>query len=1013
MSPHSAPRPRRRSLLPLALLAALPAALLPGCDNPSCVFGGDCSQGGGGGGGGGLGTEGASFPENGAILSPAVPELVRVAPLGVNVHPETAIYIEFSESIDPSSLNGAIELVDLGFQQPVPTLQPVPTAANGRVAILLPAAELVGGRQYEVRYSQNANIVDLNGQTVNAGPGQRLTDFTISFEPSPVPSVLTTFPLDGERGASDVGEVVVVFDRPMDESSVDGSSFQVLVGGNPPAANPDAQPLTVQAGPIEVPVQQVYTWSSRADGEAISLGTNQDVQIDLSPASAPIFAAEQDGQALDPTSFSYELGPVAAPAAVFKEPIAPPADAIGGDNLANPTSPVVVVQLPTALGASDRLGVYIVGGSTLDPDVLRSLYREVTPSVTSASIQLGEAELDLLDEDGSPRLAEGTIDILVQVVRGNDITAVRRFDADLGSSEPQRPFFDVTPPTLLGLGLEGEDLASMVLATRDLTVVGRADEPVGFALLETADADNRFVLGQPPEVAGSTDEGLFVARPVRTGVLGAGGSETFTLTIYDRALNASEPLADVTYSQRGLVGGGGLVAAEPIAVRVLERDTLAPLQGALVMAQSWSDVGGYTELATLTSGADGSLTVPAAGAGLETVITVQLEGFDLFTVFGVPGSFLDVLLEPTSVEQAEAAGTITTSLATGAVLDQSTNLIGDSRLSVPGDPFLAVDDCTLDQATLGYRCSFGPSAIAPGRLGGQTLVSAEPTTSVLLAFALRYPIAPLSPAAVEEASIQVDSLLAAQEPEEGAIAVPPTTLTPPAGDGFGDVASLEVTVEGVATALDGTLPVGAGGGLETFGVYTVAGSYPGAADGILDDLADQTGRLVASGTLQGDLLFRIEFEDEAGNRGGIRPRLSSSTLDVQPMISTSPPALRSPAEGETTVGAAYTLEFDDVYPDILGVEGLYRVRLEDSTGRGWELWRQDGPGGGGGDTLSLELPPIAAQGGAPLAAGEIQASVAAFSWPELDLAGGRILWSDVLREFERFGFAAPVGFQQP
>ncbi|MFK7930625.1 MAG: hypothetical protein AB8H79_20735, partial [Myxococcota bacterium] len=908
----------------------------------------------------------------------------------------------------PQSVNGAFELVDQSIFQPIPVGFSV--AAEGRVVVIVPPADLALGRQYEIRYAAGATLVDLNGQTVTIPEVRRIGGFTTALTPSTTPAVLTTFPLDGEQGASDLGSVVVVFDRAMDPDTVTVDSFQVTVDGESPDDMPEPEALLALLGGVPVDVNQVYTWRNASDDLPVSLGIGSQVQIDLSPDAQPIESGTEDEEALETTSFEYGLASIGTPTMVFKDPLAEPADAIGGPNLADAAAPIVTVQLASEPQSNDRLGIFVFGQS-IPPEgeeaQLRSLYREIglTEGAGSA-VQLTEGDLDLIDELGAPNLAEGTIDIVVQHQRGDFVSALRRFDADLSTSEPDRPSFDITAPQLAGFGTSGTDLTSLRSDVRDLAVVGLADEETSFALVATDTQDNTGTEESLPPVAGAVSAGLFVTRPIPVGVLGAGETLPFTITAYDRAQNATAALAGVVYEQVGLVEGGGLTAGAPIAIRVFDVNTLAPLQGAQVIVQGEA-AGTFTIVSNLTSGVDGTVGVMAAADGQETVLTVSLEGYDLFTFYGVPGPAMDVLLQPSNEGFAETIGLVSADLATGAGLTLSDNFVGDTRLALPGDPLLVVDVCETDAS--GVNCPFGPFSVGSSRLGAQSLLVSSQLG--LGAFTLRYPTFPVEAGVQEQAVLELDGLLAGDE--EAAITVDPAIVIEPQADSFGDVDAFEVTIEAVVAGTRGTLPIGVGAGVVTAGVYTVSGSYPGAADGVSDSAEDELGTLVQSGTFENDLLLRVEFVDENGNRAGVRPRFASSTLDAQPVPSTEVPLLRAPAADSTTAGAAYALELDDVLPDAFGQQGLYRVTLTAATGRRWVLWRQDVAGGGGADQITINVPPIAAAGAQPLPAGSIEADTAVFAWPALDLAAGRMLWSDVEREFERFGFGATVTFQQP
>lgn len=59
----------------LAALAGVASLLFASCDNPACVYSGNCGSGGGGGGGGGIGTEASALPSTHLWLNPAEPSV--------------------------------------------------------------------------------------------------------------------------------------------------------------------------------------------------------------------------------------------------------------------------------------------------------------------------------------------------------------------------------------------------------------------------------------------------------------------------------------------------------------------------------------------------------------------------------------------------------------------------------------------------------------------------------------------------------------------------------------------------------------------------------------------------------------------------------------------------------------------------------------------------------------------------------------------------------------------------
>ena len=91
-----------------SLLAAAATLWLPGCDNPACVFGGDCSQDAGGGA---LGSAPATLPSEGEIVLPEPIRLERMLPTGQNEDPSTPIVLVFNEAVSGANPGTAFQIV--------------------------------------------------------------------------------------------------------------------------------------------------------------------------------------------------------------------------------------------------------------------------------------------------------------------------------------------------------------------------------------------------------------------------------------------------------------------------------------------------------------------------------------------------------------------------------------------------------------------------------------------------------------------------------------------------------------------------------------------------------------------------------------------------------------------------------------------------------------------------------------------------------------------------------------
>lgn len=997
-----------RSILrttPLALALAL-----AGCDNPLCVYGPNgCQQGGGSGG---LGALPAEVPGTGAWILPSEPQVDRVVPSGGGAHPSTPIAVFFTESIAPGSTSGGFELLEASIGAPVPLLQPPPVTGDGRVVILSPLQPLQLGATYVVRITEDNEISDLTGQALQVGQFD-VGEFAVAATAPENPDVIGTWPEDLTINQSDVSEVVVIFDRPMDAGGFDTDSFAVTVDGDPPPVNPDPEVLTVSAGAIDAEIDSVWIWTSKTTEGRVSLGVDAAVAVDLSQNGNEL--TDQEGNALSPTFFEFETAPFAVPRAVRKATLSDPDDAIGRPNLTD-VVPVLEAELLADAQIDDVLELFLFGEDLDGSGRLRALGRSVTIAAPTLLVEALPDDLDLLQggatSDG--RFADGDLHVGARLRRGTVRGPLRMLDLDPGEDGPQALAFDVTAPQVLGLGSSGDNTATFASDLRDLVIVGRANELVRQALVTTDGGDDN---GVAPETLFAAEDGLFVAAPVDLAggelVDPGGAAIQYTVRVLDRALNVSGAVLG-TFRQVGGVGPGVPPEGATIAVHVVDAGTLAPVAGALVMSHE-DDGGTYTAIEGQTTNAAGFAELVAGAPGTTTIVTVDRSGYDLFTMHG-PGA--DVLHVPLRREGQALALTDGEVRSPFPVVNFTTNTrrIGDSRRPDDLSRLIVVNSCSALTQEQVYACPFGPADILPRRLGLQSFLAYDSGISevgfnallFLRAFALRAPTTPLVGGGQElDVELFVPELLLLADAEEQPIDVDPQLLSDIAAVDLGPLAGGPViTVEGASPGLPGAVTVGAGLAYAgNPGEWGVRAAFSGRADGTMDAPEDELGDLVERGAVDGDLFVRSELVDTEFNRVGARPRLSQLAGALVPP---NVPLLLNPAPGGNTVGNAYDVVVQEVLPDALGVRGLVRVELRGPGGRRWTIWREDPSGDPG--TVTLRVPDIGALGGTPLPDGEVLCRVSAFAWSTLDTA--EFAWTDVERLHELFAHTGYESFMQ-
>lgn len=1001
----SRPVPLVRSLVAavcaLAMLASLFVA--PGCDNPACVFGGDCD-----GGSSGIGTNPATIPTDGTWIDPESPMVEAMFPSGTNVDRNTPIVIVFSESIAPSNLNAAFEL---SIDTPGGNPQALPFGitsliGDGRVLVLMPATPLLASTQFSVRFRAGFTVADLTGQSVVTPANRLVGSFSTGATDPALPRLLMSYPADNATGQSATGEIVTVFTRPLDEATITDMSFVVEFDGGPPPFPTEPVHLSVAAGQLSD--SRVFRYRVLdAQNQPAPLPISTLVHVSLSPVTDPITDQADPGNELAPIEFDFRIGAFGAPESATLTSI--PTDAIGIDQLTGPANLALEVHSPDAQ-SGDRLLVTIFGTKvTTDANPpLIALQRDIALASPFTTFTLTAGELDLVDSS-SPlrgRVADGSIGFAFQLKRGGVLSPVRVLDLDLNAAGTQSPILDTVAPTLTGLGTAGTSVASFVSDLRDLTIVGRASEPLRAALVETTgNGDNDVNSDGVPPVAGADASGLFVASPVPVGV--ASAPIAFSVSIFDRALNFGGT-ANSTFFQVGASGPGNpLPGAGTVNVDVFDETTLAPISGASVFTHA-NFAGVVTALANGTTDSAGVISIAAAAAG-ETIVTVVAAGYDVFTFDGVPTDHLSVPLRPVNLAQGSASGLVATTLTLSAFRRDFT----DSRTPDDVDRVFNIGNCTFDNTQSRNECPFGPVSIAAREIGAQSALSivvppnfaAFSALLFLPTFELHLPSPAANAGATTMSEIEVTTLLADTDTdaEERAIEAPPLVLSNVNYPALA-VARSRVTIEARASGVRGTAVVGEGLAFDvgTAPNFAVRSAYAGVADGTVDAMGDELGRLVKDGSIDGDLFVRCEWSAPDGSRGGRRPRLSTNPTTLTPP---APALLDATTPIDVNLGLdALDLTFSDVLPDSIGQPGLYRTVLTDGPGRRWIIWSHDIDDASGPNMIA-HLPLVGAGGTVPIGSGPLECRISAYAWPSLDPAS--LLWTDVEREFDHFSHSAP------
>lgn len=1023
--PATRPVTRRLSSVATLLFATLALLIIPGCDNVACVFGdGGCTDPDTAGG---LGSKSATQLRTGDWTQPTAPTVLRFLP-GNDAHPSSPIVLEFSESMNAGSLDGAFELMEVDGVVAVPVNATL--TGDGRLAILSTGLPLTTGASYQVLYAEDGEAYDRTGQTLQVQSSRIIGTFTVATTPPVVPRLLTSFPSDASSNASAITTIVAVFDRPMNATTVNATTFRVTVGGAAPPAN--TGPIVLQSSGDfggSVPNPSVYTWRAQnALGDRLPLGNSAAVALALSNDGAGPKIEDTDGAAMVARTIGFTTAAIPPPLAA--NITSTPTDAIGIANLdgTNPLQLQVDFSLPTSDG--DVLEIYLIGRN-LQPDAEglprdSALLRTFPLSDGVVTVLLGEPELMLAASltPVSGVFQDGNLNMAFAHVASGLRTPVRVLDADPVGAAKVDPVLDTTAPVLESLGHYDVQVSEFRSGLRDLVVNGVADGEVRSVEVRAQIGLVQYTNGVLPDVA-SYDEatGAFVARTAPLGVIEVADlPATAQVTIYDRALNASE-VAVIPFTQLGASGPAAALPGPDLTITVFDALTLLPISGALVLTHQ-DDGGVYTAIETATTNMQGRAVISSAVVG-ETIVTVDGTGYDLFSFHGAPTARLDVPLYASGVSTSAVTAGLFATFESISLLDNS---IVDSRVPFPLDPLKLASSCFFNPISEETACTFSPYPVSTRTLGAlaqlstsapanESLYSAE---SFLRGFGWYMPRPALEPGSPEFLELVVDSLLSdiGTPAEQRAIDAPTQVLNVAGAVGV-DLGNLtgppRSRIDALAPGLPTVPSVGSGIAFDQGGgVWNLRAAYPGVADGISSGGGDLLGELVNSNAIERDLFFSSSITDTNGNHSAVRRRFSalSGTLAL-PAIAT----ITSPVG--MTGGTSFDLVFNDVIADALSMPGIYQAQIVDSSGRSWRLWRLDPPDANG-PSVTIHVPDIALGGGLPLADGALAASVTSYALPDtpgsLTYVGfdpAEFLWSDVLRQWDRRSVGAPVLFSQP
>jgi len=579
---------------------------------------------------------------------------------------------------------------------------------------------------------------------------------------------------------------------------------------------------------------------------------------------------------------------------------------------------------------------------------------------------------------------------------------------------------DTVRPELVELfGDDGTGLVTSEL--RGLSLAGRASEPLRAADLSTSLGDN----GVEAEVYGAQDDGSFLTAPVAGIDVLTQGSQplAFTLTLYDRALNASSVAIAGTYQQKGVVGPTAVAPGGMVTVEVFDAVTKLPIVGAdvFVHADDGATFPQVSQAATIATG-DAAVTLPGAGGH---ILTVVADGYNLVSLMDVEATRVSLPLEPSPPALGAVAGVLGSGSELAALTLNDLSLRYADPRAVPfitgSSPatigLLSGQACSSNPfGDSAIACPFGPAPIVAGRVGAVVALGGTfdlpsgsfSANAALDVFALALPLAPVEASGAQAANFEVGLL---DEPGGDVLDLPaelPQVSLVATGIAGVDLGSLIddpgtageplVTGETLIAGLPGSLPVAQGVSYDQGGgVWDLRIAAPGAVlpGGALDGVVDT------------DLYLHAAVQDISGARSARRVRASGvgglATPNQLDLIDA--PEITAPVGTSGSVG--YDIVMTDVVADAEGLPGLFSVEVVDANGRVLRIFGREPADG----------TPVRAHvvdfGGAAtgLAGGTTFARATVVAGPGLDFQD--FLWSDLEQVYELAASGPLVTYSVP
>lgn len=585
----------------------------------------------------------------GALLGKGPPEVGTFAPADGEggVLPTTPVVCIFSESIDPKTVSGqTVQLrpeTDNPFEPPVPAAVLADPESAMRMVLLLPAQPLDFGASYVAQIG--AGVKDLEGNPVTQGGASgpfgvptggataRFTTFVPgAFGPQPVFGPIAMFPPPGDDSAEPDTTITLVFNAPVDESTLSGAFFVEAAGMNVGGdLELDADPRVLRFTP-DHPFPM---------GAKVTVRLLESVRSESLPGLGPL-------PMVAPFEETFETNSVPAPTGlelVGNAPLTIAGLAFDGRLTSeNLDAFAVDVFVPAGKPSAERTTLLFFQPKGEGEAAARAFAKDKGQGTVGFVVDLskGDDASAFVDSDETDPPAPVFVGAFAQ--RGGLRSAV-------GPPELARVFVKVSKPDVaLGPPFDEQDPYSFRTLLRDPAITGRATEPIAsLRVIVQAVTDPTTFDGIALGPAGvlTNDDLLFATSPgeaALAGGTGFGGPRFLPVEIDE--IVVTDPLGnrrrvrDKAGSIRfeGQVGGPlEPDATEDLRVRVVRASDLMPIAGATVRVEPFPYDPANAALVRLaaTDGGGEAVFQDLGALGPRILVTAFDQGFDLLTLAGL------------------------------------------------------------------------------------------------------------------------------------------------------------------------------------------------------------------------------------------------------------------------------------------------------------------------------------------------------------------------------------------